>query len=279
MGSLRNPTSLRCTLGALLVLGATACASVQSRYIATPLDAAGFRTGASTTASGLVVSGEELRPYSSRHFGLVEVTFENWTNEWVHIHRLALDFGGAEENEGVLLPVGADLEAWHQATVQRNDIRDTNAATALGALLALGVLVAVVGDAGGRRGVAAAGHAVTLGAATASVVRDHDARVERAESPRLLPESHLLAVPFAIPPGLFAKKWVLLNTRDVATPCITSMLIDYDVEAGNERVLLPFRSPLDALEWQKSACALGSSQLRAAQARPRWMGIKGADRR
>jgi hypothetical protein len=56
------------------------------------------------------------------------------------------------------------------------------------------------------------------------------------------------------------------------------MLIDYDVERGNERVLLAFRSPLDALEWQKSACALGS-QRRAAPARPRWMGIKGADRR
>jgi hypothetical protein len=279
MRSLRKPTSLRRALGALLVLGATACASVQSRYIATPVDASGFRTGASTTASGLVVSGEELRPYSSRHFGLVEVTFENWTNEWVHIDRLELDFGGAEVNEAVLLPVGADLEAWHQATVQRNDIRDTNAATALGALLALGVLVAVAGDAGGRREVAAAGRAVTLGAATASVLRDHDARVEGAESPRLLPESHLLAVPFAIPPGLFAKKWVLLNTRDAATPCITSMLIDYDVERGNERVLLPFRSSLDALEWQKSACSLGSTQRRAGRARPRWLGVKGADLR
>lgn len=279
MGLPRHPTSLRSALGALLLLGATACASVQSRYIATPVDASGNRTGATTTASGLVVSGEELRAYSSQHFGLVEITFENFTSEWVHVERLALDFGGAEANDGVLLPVGADLEAWHQATVQRNDIRDTNEATALGALLALGMLVAVAADAGKSDDLAAVGGAVALGAATAEVIRDHDARVERAESPRLLPASHLLAVPFAIPPGLFAKKWVLLNTRNAATPCITSMRIDYDVERGNERVLLTFRSKLDALKWQKYACAAGASRQRAAQARPRWRETRGVDRR
>lgn len=278
MGLLRKLPSLRCTLGALLVVGGAACASVQSRYIATPVDASGNRTGAKTTASGLVVSGEELRAYSSQHFGLVEVTFENWTNEWVHVERLALDFGGAEVTEGVFLPLGADLEAWHQATVQRNDIRDTNAETALGALLALGMLVAVAADAAGEHELAAAGGAVTLGAATTSVIRDQGDRVERAEGAHLLPESHLLAVPFAIPPGLFAKKWVLLNTRSAATPCITSMLIDYDVERGNERVLLPFRRRRDALEWQTSACALGSSQRQASPARPRWLGTQRAER-
>jgi hypothetical protein len=279
MRPIRNPTSLRCALGALFVLGVTACASVQSRNIARPVDALGHFTGAKTTASGLVVSGEELSAYSSRHFGLIEVTFENWTNEWVRVNRLALDFGGAEANAGVFLPVGADLEAWHHATVQRNDIRGTNAATALGALLALGMLVAVAADAAGERELAAAGSVVTLGAATTAVIGGHGARVERAEGARLLPETHLLAMPFAIPPGLFAKKWVLLNTRSAATPCITSMLIDYDVERGNERVQLVFRSALDAVDWQKSACARALSPGQAAQARARWQGIKGADRR
>lgn len=214
------------------------------------------------TRSGLLVSGEELASYSSRHFGLIEVTFENFTNEWLHVDQLALDFGGAERNAGVFLPEGADLIAWHDATVNRNDIRDTNAATALGALLALGTIVTLAGRASGHREAAAAGGVVALGAATTAAIGDVGARIDRAGRVRLLPETHLLAVPFAIPPGLFAKRWVLLNTRSSATPCIASMLIDYHVEPGDERVRLPLRRGAALSEWQPEACAGSHSTTR-----------------
>jgi hypothetical protein len=256
------PSSPRRALGGFITALATACASVQGRNVAVPVDAAGNVARAPLTASGLIVSGEELASYSSRHFGLIEVTFENFTDEWLHVDRIALDFGGAERNEGVFLPEGADLIAWHAATVNRNDIRGTNAATALGALLALGTIVALAGRASGRREAAAAGGIVALGAATTVVIGENDARIDRAERAPRLPETHLLAVPFAIPPGLFAKRWVLLNTRSSATPCIASMLIDYHVEPGNERVRLPLRRGAALSEWQPEACARSSPSTR-----------------
>jgi hypothetical protein len=51
------------------------------------------RVESSRVVSGFVVSGEELSAYSSRHFGLVEVTFENWTNERVSPEPLSITRG------------------------------------------------------------------------------------------------------------------------------------------------------------------------------------------
>lgn len=205
--------------------------------------------------SGLALSSEELRTYASAYFGMVEITFENKTAEWIHIDRVSLDFGGGAKSDAVVLPDGADLDAWYEATQQRNDIRDTNAATALGALFAVGQAAAVVGALSGEREVAAAGGALALGTATAALIDAQDRRVQRAEGVRLLPQSHLSSVPFAVPPGLFTKKWVLLQTRSRAAPCINTMLLDYDTrERGRERALLTFRTDFDSSEWQRSSC-------------------------
>jgi hypothetical protein len=242
-------------LGAFLILGAMACAGVEGRFAASPVDTQGRVLSARTTASGLAISGGELRSYGSAYFGLVEVVFENTSADWIHISRLDLDFIDPAKNAAVLIPRGAELEAWHSATLQRNDIRETNHATTLGALFAIGETVAVAGAVSGEREIAAAGGAVALGASTAALVADQDRRVQRAERVRVVPGSHLLATPFGVPPGLFTKKWVLLQTRSHSAPCVSAMLVDYDVEGrGRERALVRFRAELERSEWQYRAC-------------------------
>jgi hypothetical protein len=232
------------------------CASVGSKYAASPVDAQGHVTSARSTDSGLAISGVELRHYASNYFGLVEITFENATSEWVHMSGLSLDFGDAGRNEAVLVPSGADLEAWYLSTLQRNDIRATNHGTALGALFAVGQAVALAGAITGKREIAAVGGAVAAGAATAALVDGQNRRVQSAEDVHLVPQSHLLAIPFAVPPGLFTKKWILLQTRSLTSPCISSLLIDYDVREGeHERVLVKFRSAVDRSEWQRLVCS------------------------
>lgn len=239
----------------LTALGVMACAGVEGRFAASPVDDQGRLMSARTTESGLAISGEELRSYGSEYFGLIEVVFENTTADWIHISRLELDFLDPAKNAAVRIPRGAELDAWYVATLQRNDIRDTNHATALGAILALGEVVAVAGAVSGKRKVAAAGGAVALGAATAALVDRQDRRVQRAENVRVMPGSHLLATPFAVPPGLFTKKWVLLQTTSRSAPCVSSMLVDYDVQGrGRERVLVRFRYELERSEWQRRAC-------------------------
>jgi hypothetical protein len=249
-------TRMQQALAVVVAFSALGCASIGSQYAATPVDAEGRLMAARTMPSGLAISGEELRAYASAYFGMVEITFENKTAEWVHIDRVSLDFGGGAKNEAVVLPDGPDLDAWYEATLQRNDIRETNAATALGALFAVGQAALVVGALSGKREVAAAGGALALGTATAALVDGQDRRVQRAQGVRVTPRSHLLNVPFAVPPGLFTKKWVLLQTRSRAAPCINTMLIDYDTrERGRERALLTFRTAFERSEWQRGTCS------------------------
>lgn len=215
------------------------------------------------TSSGLVVTGEELKPYASELFGLVEVTFENASTEWIRIQRLRLNFGSTVDQD-VFLPEGEDIDAWYSATSRRNDIRDTNEATALGALLFASTVVAVAGGASGSSEAAVAGTATALGTATVAGLDAQAERIDRAEHGSPRPGGHLLTVPFSVPPGLFTKKWVLLNTRRRDTPCVTTMLIDYDVGGGRrERVSLTFRRRLDGSEWQRKPCGAKRASPRA----------------
>src|SRR5262245_9114965 len=112
----------------LLLLG---CASVQDAHVATPVDEQGQLADQARTRSGLIISGEERGEYASSNFGLIEITLENRSSEWLRLSRIALDFGSPEQNAGVYLPVGAEISAWYRATLQRNDIRATNSALVL----------------------------------------------------------------------------------------------------------------------------------------------------
>jgi hypothetical protein len=248
---------------ASVLMAASACASIQNSSVATPVTHQGKLLYGQAAASGLVISGEELTDYSSRYFGLLELTFENKSANWLRVRRMDVDFGSPAKNRAVSLPWGADIDSWYSATVQRNDIRDTNRVTALAALLAIGESALIVGTAAKQRSVAATGGLLTLGSGTALVIEGQDARVQRAERVPHFPSSHLLSLPFAVPPGLFAKKWILLNTPERTAPCIDSVLLDYDLEqGGRERALLAFRAAPTSSEWQSERCE------REAQNRP-----------
>ena len=208
----------KASLGVAFALCLMGCAGVGGKYAASPVDTQGRVTSARSTDSGLVISAVELSHYASNYFGLVEMTFENATARWVHLSRLSLDFGDAARNEAVLVPSGADLETWYLSTLQRNDIRATNHGTALGALFAVGQVVALAGAISGKRGLAAVGGAVAAGTATAALVDRQNSRVQSAEGVHLVPQSHLLAIPFSVPPGLFTQKNGSYCRREASLP-------------------------------------------------------------
>jgi hypothetical protein len=238
----------------LMMMACTGCATVQDRYVATPLNERGEAAGNGETGSGLLISGEEISEYASKHFGLIQVTFENTSADWARVARLSLDFGDATTTAAVSVPEGSDIDSWMTATLQRNVIRDTNQAIALGTLLAIGVAVETIGAVSGRTGVAAAGGVVELGAAAGLAVDTFTDAGPGLESGTAFPRSHLLAQPFAIPPGLFSKRWVLLYTREPGA-CIRFMRLRYEVNDHEpESALLVFRKPRDRSEWQQAAC-------------------------
>ncbi|HMJ13972.1 MAG TPA: hypothetical protein VK524_21290, partial [Polyangiaceae bacterium] len=102
-----------------------------------------------------------------------------------------------------------------------------------------------------------AGGAVAAGSLTALAAGAVADRAQRSQRPGPFPRSHLMAVPFSIPPGLFTRRWIVLNTPAASADlgCITTMIIGYETDARQrERVALSFRSAAGRSEWQRPAC-------------------------
>jgi hypothetical protein len=168
-----------------------------------------------------------------------------------------LDFGTEARNRAVQIPWGPDIASWEQATVQRNAVRAANTATTL-ELVALGGELA--GLFGRGSGAGAAAGVVGLGALTVLTAKSYADRVTAAEWTELFPQNHLLSMPLAVPPGLFAKRWILLDTSAVerGLGCISSCTLSYQSgEQKPERVLLRFSDATS--EWQPSRCRPATS--------------------
>src|SRR4029077_14255747 len=107
------------------------------------------------------------------------------------------------------------------------------------------------------------GGTVALGALAGLYAQERTAAVEEAGAPARFPPTHLLTLPLRVPPGLFAKRWLLLYTA--AQPlggCIDSFILNYETSAHEHgRVLLKFKngynySSADGVgsEWQWKSC-------------------------
>jgi hypothetical protein len=225
------------------------CATISSAELAVPVDERGKLSKSKVTASGLRVSGEELSALASPYFGALEITFENQSSNWVHVQGVHLDFGGEAHNRTVLIPWGEDIRSWYESTLQRNEIREANRELALGAVELTGLLAAGFAKDGLRK----AGGLVAAGALGTAVADAAVGAAQSAENVHIFPDNHLLAGPFGVPPALFAKRWIVLNTQDAAkASCIDRVLITYEFpDRRYERVLLKFKRPT---EWQRDAC-------------------------
>lgn len=239
-----------------LSAGTGACETVQSRYVATALDANG-KPAPEQSDRGIIVSGEELPELSSPLFGVVEVTFENHSQRWAHLRTTSIRFGSDAVDNVIYTPAGEDLWAWQQATLRRNGIRRYNTQLALATVAGVGMLTSAATAHGS--GLHAAGDLVALASLGALFVTD--ASTAPAER---FPGDYLLGNVISVPPGLFAKRWVVFHTpQPKRTGCLRRMQLGYEADDGRvEYVLLPFRELGTSSEWQAEIC---SSVARPAQ--------------
>ena len=237
-----------------LLMGITGCASLSYENYGHAIDARGHLSPSKTTPAGLVFSAAEATELSNDYTGFVGLDIENRSADWIRIQTMNVSFGGPQKDRAVFVPVGDDLASWQRATVQRNTVRELNTEMALDAVAVSAAVVSAA--AGHRRPAGAAAAAVGAVAGAASVGRDIAKGVEAATAAPMYPETHLLATPFTIPPGLFTKRWIVLSTPGRGNhPCIDSMLLDYTLEDGRrERVWLTFRPYVGRSEWQSDVC-------------------------
>jgi len=245
----------------LASFGLTGCATVASGPYGTHLDAAGQPSAAAAQAAKLKVSAREIPEMSSRYFGEIEFTLENPTAQWVRVDKVMLDFGSPKNNQAVYLPWGSQLDNWLEATRQRNAIDQENAAMAFMILGLGGGLVSVAASPrAGAVGVIGGLATVATIASTAALATG-EAAATTTDAP-VFGGRHLLAVPIEGPPGLFVKRFLVVNTPgDFGLGCFTKLIISYELaDKTTDRVAVRFRggdTPNRVSRWQANACPYG----------------------
>lgn len=233
-------------LGGAVLVG---CAQVHSGPYGMPVDPSNRPTGSRTTEAGLKISADELTRWSSPQFGMIEVTFENEGTEWLEVRDVHVSMP-PEQLPGTTILTSARIAAFREAARRRSEIDQHNVAIALGILTVGGMVVSETSD-GPTGAVGALG--ATAGLAGLIAVEE-GASADRASHVEPYPESHLLSGPFSVGPGLFAKKWIVLETSpDVTRACVERLRVSYRVQSGHEeRVWLGFRDA--SSPWQREHC-------------------------
>ncbi|HTU61500.1 MAG TPA: hypothetical protein VMF89_23755, partial [Polyangiales bacterium] len=189
--------------------------------------------------SGLRISGTQVNVMSSEHFGMAVVTFENLGSRWRRVSNVRISLSPRTLNERVIVPAGLELEAWVDATLTRNYLFMRETALALSTLGFGDWIRRVTRD---RRTPEQQSGLPTI---TALQAQGSPART-------YLPD-HLLEAPVTVPPALFAKRWIVLNTPPDLGVCIRGIVLDFDVDSGeHEQVWVPF--DIEGSAWQAQTC-------------------------
>jgi hypothetical protein len=251
---------LRCfTLAMPLVCTVTAggCAQIANGPHGIYLDPNGHPSEPAARSAKLQISAGEVVDMSSPYLGEIEFTFENPTTKWIRVEKVQLDFGGEKANQAIGIPWGSQLESWAEAINQRNAIRNANRRTSLEILSLSGSLVSAAAPRNAH-GALVAGGIASLGAATATYVAETQTRAEAAEHAPTFGHNHIFSGPFDVPPGLFAKRWLVASTpADPRLGCITSVTMIFELaDKSSHHVALDFRaverSPPSL--WQRENC-------------------------
>lgn len=194
----------------------------------------------------LVVSASERKELASSDAGVVAVTFENRTGRPLRVREVRLDFGAAERDQAIEIPLGPDLEIWAES-LRRRAMRDERREAAAIGLLALGglflVLAATSSSGGGD---------VSL---TGLHLRGPDPRAE-ATAPDPLPAStHLFTPGLVLPPGQLVERWVLIHTVSGRVGHVGTALLELVFDDGSRGAArLSFRDGGCRSAWQRTLC-------------------------
>ena len=238
-------------VGTLFLTILFGCASIHTGKYATQVEKQGDKVEqkGKITKLGLIISGRERKELSSRYFGLLDFTFENCTQNWIRIKRIDISFGNDVIDENISITSGDDIIYWQRAIKYRNIIDDQNTKALFGAIAVLGMGFAIAGDSQELRTL---GAATGLGAITSLSVHQYNKNMADIESAEIFPASHILAEGFNIPPGLFTKKWILLNSKNhKKIGFIKYIFIKYTLDNGkSEKIKLNFREGVMS-RWQR----------------------------
>ncbi|MGK5092534.1 hypothetical protein WDW89_11045 [Deltaproteobacteria bacterium TL4] len=230
----------------LIILINYGCAKIHSGNIATPVRSES-NVPSQQGAMGLIVSGEENNNLSSPYFGVIDFTFENTSQGWIKLSQVKVYFENDTINENVQFTSGKELKVWMESTQKKVVMDLHNKQVAYGSIAGVGLGLAATGDDPQTRNM---GLAMYLGTFAALAVDSFQDQASGLEQTKVFPQTHLFAKDFMIPPGLFIKKWVVLNSKNHSkTGYIHTLYLEYETSSGERATLkLEFRN--GSSEWQ-----------------------------
>ena len=209
----------------LLVLFGTGCATVH--------------TGHKIEHGGLTVSATFNDKMSSDHFELLELTFENRSNEWITLKQPSLDFGDAM-NSAIVIPGGPKIMLWAEAATNAENLREYNRQLMWGTAAVAGAVAAGVSSQ--NDALRAAGLGTMAAGLTVLTVKSIEKERDKVMRAGLFPSSHLYAGDFEVPPGLFLRRWVLLQAKKSdSLAAIRTVNLKYTLGAQQWQVPLTLR--------------------------------------
>jgi hypothetical protein len=208
----------------ILLVTFLSCASMDYSNIGYELNSDNTPTNNEHTKLGLKISAEEDEKLESEYFGVINFSFVNSSQEWIYIKNIKLDFGSDLINNNVRIISGRDILAWKESTILRNKIDEYNMNLFLGSLAVTGAMLSTSGN----TNIKTAGNTLLLGSLASLTVKEISDSYNKIQYSSIFPTNHLLNGDFIIPPGLFIKKWIVLNTKNhKETGMITQLDIEY----------------------------------------------------
>ncbi len=235
----------------LCLLFIMSCASIHSGNYAVPIEANGESQDKIKTDLGLIISGSINHLYCTEYFGFIDFTFENQSDKWIRIQNVKIHFGNDDADRNIKFVSGVDLLHWKKAMQMKVAIDEHNQKLIIGSLAGLSKLIATISDDEDLKDIS---NVSTIGLLTSLAVNEFNEKTDILEKTKIFPDNHLLSSDFTIPPGLFTKKFLLLNSQNHnEIPLIQHLFIEYVTDDGNiESVKLRFRHLIYAShpKWQ-----------------------------
>lgn len=146
--------------------------------------------------------------FTTDYFTFVQVDFVNNTEDWKDIKKVTLN----STDKDIKIIIGPRLRDWNSAIRQKIAIDRYNRDMLFGAAMGVAAVAAFDNAYKGNIANSKAYMAALAGTAIAADVNNLTNRISDLERAVIFPTTHLMA-PFSIPPGLFSKRWILLQIK------------------------------------------------------------------
>ena len=185
------------------------------------------------TKSGVRVSYELNKPYSSKHFRYFAFAFENDSDDWIKIDKIGFQQVSITENSQIFFLQGAPLESYlHAKTIELQVIAQNNAAMA-------GALAGIAASTSNSSASTGLYQNYATGLIAASAIQGATANSQKIDS---YPEDHLFGSKerFLIPPKMIITKYLIFySPNEKSLDILNTFKLSYDLKNGiNEKLEL-----------------------------------------